>query len=493
MQCATIKFPSMVPSSALRKLARRHLFSLMTELLSATHGGSNTNHSHHLVGSKGVAVAIGDNYWHPLDAQFETRLQKRRVSQVAYDSVVRHILPTPPLPADTSMVVTPEMRACFQEDHLDIIVDRFHLFDHAETGTIDHGEVFVYFHGLADALALGNVQPLVAQLKSVDKVTLPSILHVLLGQTKLDTAPSTPNLTNPMATSASPSSATDRVDDIETKETLLALSHDCPPDNWELDDIVHAPDYNNPSTKANTVIKRVTITNNTQTKKPKKPRAAALPRVVMVHTGMSEHSVKKFWEATVRDHGLAETWGLFQKGEKRMLTETHTRLKTEDSAKALLQLRVRSRLAEGFVVMEGKKYVADALAADKASKEKKAAAAASAKEKSQTWTPKILSLDKGSTVVRSSSLSNLPLYSPTNHQPLYHKAPYQLPPDWKDRTATHTDMSWVRESFCRAPVGHQHDIERHRPVHPTIRANLYLADMTRLGMLPRIHDKSPSR
>ncbi|RHY01549.1 hypothetical protein DYB28_003389 [Aphanomyces astaci] len=336
------------------------------------------------------------------------------------------------------VVVTPEMRACFQEDHLDMIVDRFHLFDHAETGTIDHGEVFVYFHGLADALALGNVQPLVAQLKSVDKVTLPSILHVLLGQTKLDTAPSTPNLTNPMATSTSPSSASGRVDDIETKETLLALSHDYPPDNWGLDDIVHAPDYNNPSTKANTVIKRVTITNNTQTKKPKKPRAAALPRVVMVHTGMSEHSVKKFWEATVRDHGLAETWGLFQKGEKRMLTETHTRLKTEDSAKALLQLRVRSRLAEGFVVMEGKKYVADALAADKASKEKKAAAAASAKEKSQTWTPKILSLDKGSTVVRSSSLSNLPLYSPTNHQPLYHKAPYQLPPDWKDRTATHT-------------------------------------------------------
>ncbi|RHY32211.1 hypothetical protein DYB32_002763 [Aphanomyces invadans] len=333
------------------------------------------------------------------------------------------------------------MRSCFGDQDVDMILDRFNLFDHAETGTIDHDELFVFFHGLSDALALGNVQPLVAQLKSVDKITLPAILHVLLGVMKPEGPP------NPTVFESVPSSTSDAVDATETKETLLALSQDCPPDNWGLDDIVPAPV--DPTAKtAHAVIKRVTITNNTNVKKPKKPRAGAMPRVGMVHNGMNEHSVKKFWEATIRDHGLTETSGLFQKfvtyiynmdagatsancrGEKRMLTETHTRLKSEESAMALLQLRVRSRLSEGFIVVEGKKFVADALAADKATKEKQAA---SVKQKSPSWTFKKTSLDKGSTVVRSTP--NLPLYSSSHHLPLYQKAAYQLPPAWHDHAA----------------------------------------------------------
>ncbi|KAF0695142.1 Aste57867_14039 [Aphanomyces stellatus] len=447
MHCATIKYPTLAPSSALRKLVRRHLFLLMSEI---AQGGGDTR----LMGSKSVAGAVGDNYWHPLDAQHETRQQKRRcdrprdhvqmllvsssVSQVAYDRVVRQILPEPDAPVDTA--ITPEVAAHFTPNHVALVIDRFHLFDHSEQGVLGADEVFIFLHGLADALGLGNVQPLARQLSRVANVTLSEVFQVLMGCVPRADGGGASILmaksggSRPVSRAAAQESAA--MDTVDMKQALLSLSHDCPPDNWDLDD--GAATVSDlvllSATPAPTigVIKRVTISNSTTTVKKSKrqflqPTAAApLPRVLMLHLGSNEHSIKKFWEGTVRLGGLVETSGLVQAGEKRMLTETNTRLKTTDASISLLCLRVKYKLNEGYVVTEGKKHVADIVAQD--IKAKKASALHLRRHRGS---PKKLTLDKSSTVVRSAPL--LPPYSPTNHTPLYNAATYQLPTNWQEK------------------------------------------------------------
>ncbi|KAG9412698.1 hypothetical protein AC1031_015599 [Aphanomyces cochlioides] len=403
MQCATIKFPTISPGAALRKLVRRHLFSLMNEVVPV---------SEQLAPRKSVAGAINDNYWHPLEAQCEVRLQRRRVSQVAYDKVVRHIFPPMEQPAPLDAAITPEIREFFSEAHLVLIVDRFHTFDHTDSGRIGKDECFVFFHGLADALRLESPRHLAGQVEGED-ISLAQIFRVLMASTEA----ASPQFQRQTHHAFPDHPSTD--DEVEKKDALLALSHDCPPDDWEPDDAMSTTSPVKTSTvdgSANNT-KHITITNKmTKTSKRQSTRDAVLPRVVMID---SRQSVKKYWEGTVCLTGLAETTGLFQKGEKRVLSESMTKMNS-DTASSLMKLRVKYKLAEGYVVAEGKKYVADVVAADAPNTKSK---------QTKKLPPKKLSLDRGSTIVRP--MPQLPLYSPNQHQPLYKKREYQLPTNLK--------------------------------------------------------------
>ncbi|KAG9412697.1 hypothetical protein AC1031_015599 [Aphanomyces cochlioides] len=454
MQCATIKFPTISPGAALRKLVRRHLFSLMNEVVPV---------SEQLAPRKSVAGAINDNYWHPLEAQCEVRLQRRRVSQVAYDKVVRHIFPPMEQPAPLDAAITPEIREFFSEAHLVLIVDRFHTFDHTDSGRIGKDECFVFFHGLADALRLESPRHLAGQVEGED-ISLAQIFRVLMASTEA----ASPQFQRQTHHAFPDHPSTD--DEVEKKDALLALSHDCPPDDWEPDDAMSTTSPVKTSTvdgSANNT-KHITITNKmTKTSKRQSTRDAVLPRVVMID---SRQSVKKYWEGTVCLTGLAETTGLFQKGEKRVLSESMTKMNS-DTASSLMKLRVKYKLAEGYVVAEGKKYVADVVAADAPNTKSK---------QTKKLPPKKLSLDRGSTIVRP--MPQLPLYSPNQHQPLYKKREYQLPTNLKALVVDSKNLSWVHETFPRL---HADDNRRWRTEH--IQAEEYVKSMAANKLLPQLH------
>ncbi|KAH9161904.1 hypothetical protein LEN26_001202 [Aphanomyces euteiches] len=444
--------------AALRKLVRRHLFSLMNEVVPV---------SEQLAPRKSVAGAINDNYWHPLEAQCEVRLQRRRVSQVAYDKVVRHIFPPMEQPAPLDAAITPEIREFFTEEHLALIVDRFHTFDHTDRGRIGKDECFVFFHGLADALRLESPRHLAMQVDGED-ISLSQIFRVLMASTEA----ASPQFQSQTHVAFPDRPTTDDV--VEKKDALLALSHDCPPDDWEPDDAMSTTSPVKISTavdggSANNT-KHITITTK-MTKKSKRQNTrddAVLPRVLMID---SRQSVKKYWEGTVCLTGLAETTGLFQKGEKRVLSENMTKMNSATASISLMKLRVKYKLAEGYVVAEGKKYVADVVAAD----------APNTKSKQiKKLPPKKLSLDRGSTIVRS--MPQLPLYSPNHHQPLYKKPEYQLPTNLKALVVDHKNLSWVHETFPRL---HVDDNRRWRTEH--IQAEEYMKSMAANELLPQLH------
>ncbi|KAH9127113.1 hypothetical protein AeMF1_002536 [Aphanomyces euteiches] len=444
--------------AALRKLVRRHLFSLMNEVVPV---------SEQLAPRKSVAGAINDNYWHPLEAQCEVRLQRRRVSQVAYDKVVRHIFPPMEQPAPLDAAITPEIREFFTEEHLALIVDRFHTFDHTDRGRIGKDECFVFFHGLADALRLESPRHLAMQVDGED-ISLSQIFRVLMASTEA----ASPQFQSQTHVAFPDRPTTDDV--VEKKDALLALSHDCPPDDWEPDDAMSTTSPVKISTavdggSANNT-KHITITTK-MTKKSKRQNTrddAVLPRVLMID---SRQSVKKYWEGTMCLTGLAETTGLFQKGEKRVLSENMTKMNSATASISLMKLRVKYKLAEGFVVAEGKKYVADVVAAD----------APNTKSKQiKKLPPKKLSLDRGSTIVRS--MPQLPLYSPNYHQPLYKKPEYQLPTNLKALVVDHKNLSWVHETFPRL---HVDDNRRWRTEH--IQAEEYMKSMAANELLPQLH------
>ncbi|KAH9141467.1 hypothetical protein AeRB84_014358 [Aphanomyces euteiches] len=444
--------------AALRKLVRRHLFSLMNEVVPV---------SEQLAPRKSVAGAINDNYWHPLEAQCEVRLQRRRVSQVAYDKVVRHIFPPMEQPAPLDAAITPEIREFFTEEHLALIVDRFHTFDHTDSGRIGKDECFVFFHGLADALRLESPRHLAMQVDGED-ISLSQIFRVLMASTEA----ASPQFQSQTHVAFPDRPTTDDV--VEKKDALLALSHDCPPDDWEPDDAMSTTSPVKISTavdggSANNT-KHITITTK-MTKKSKRQNTrddAVLPRVLMID---SRQSVKKYWEGTVCLTGLAETTGLFQKGEKRVLSENMTKMNSATASISLMKLRVKYKLAEGYVVAEGKKYVADVVASD----------APNTKSKQiKKLPPKKLSLDRCSTIVRS--MPQLPLYSPNHHQPLYKKPEYQLPTNLKALVVDHKNLSWVHETFPRL---HVDDNRRWRTEH--IQAEEYMKSMAANELLPQLH------
>ncbi|KAH9088736.1 hypothetical protein Ae201684P_012950 [Aphanomyces euteiches] len=423
--------------------------------------------SEQLAPRKSVAGAINDNYWHPLEAQCEVRLQRRRVSQVAYDKVVRHIFPPMEQPAPLDAAITPEIREFFTEEHLALIVDRFHTFDHTDSGRIGKDECFVFFHGLADALRLESPRHLAMQVDGED-ISLSQIFRVLMASTEA----ASPQFQSQTHVAFPDRPTTDDV--VEKKDALLALSHDCPPDDWEPDDAMSTTSPVKISTavdggSANNT-KHITITTK-MTKKSKRQNTrddAVLPRVLMID---SRQSVKKYWEGTVCLTGLAETTGLFQKGEKRVLSENMTKMNSATASISLMKLRVKYKLAEGYVVAEGKKYVADVVASD----------APNTKSKQiKKLPPKKLSLDRCSTIVRS--MPQLPLYSPNHHQPLYKKPEYQLPTNLKALVVDHKNLSWVHETFPRL---HVDDNRRWRTEH--IQAEEYMKSMAANELLPQLH------
>ncbi|EQC41010.1 hypothetical protein SDRG_02068 [Saprolegnia diclina VS20] len=493
MQAAIVKFPGISPNLALRKLVRRHLFSVFNDVLVEPDGSSRR---------RSIAMALADAYWRPSEARGEAKLtNSRRISQVVYDKVVSRINPSPAAIV-TEADIPLDVREHFSEANYRVIVDRFHLFDHMEAGVLDHEDVFVYLHGLTETFAIRDVQHATERLTSFpsNRVTLPFVFKVL--STHVERDPGAPPL---------PCDDDETTDEMDTEEkqngeilpapltlpvhsssevvtprtphnTLLGISVNTHDDHWDVRTET-APSENTrrmsiegllqPRFDAKTVdsiIQRITITNASEKKKAKKiSLEPQLPRIVLsIDEAIS--GVTKFWEGRIRGCRVIESAGILQGGEQRMMTEASTRMNSEESALLLLHHRVRARLKGGYRIIEGKRFLPDDANVPKPIVVER----------------KRASLEKGSTVVRSTP--NLPLYPATHHRALYQTSTYALPDEWvPPPELTPPDTSWVHGSFS-SPIAS----ERTRPQsNQRVQGHMYLRSPKQHRVEPLTSRPSP--
>ncbi|OQR96055.1 hypothetical protein THRCLA_07394 [Thraustotheca clavata] len=448
MQIATIKFPGISPSLALRKLVRRHLFPLYNELVGSTSLLESSRHQ------LSIAAALNDVYWRPYDSQGESKLNSRRVCQSVYERVVEQILPPTNL-ATLVNDIPDELKMQFSKEDYDLIVNRFHLFDHNDHGMIDHEDVFVFIHGLAEKINIHNVNHVVERLTSFasNKITLEFILKVIFAHTQRDLNTSDSqdagvheqeDESAVVLTREDPESLSIDTNDSEftSQHTLLNYSLDVPEDQWdkhndrgqELKEI-HAeamlPSRFDAKT-VDSVIKRITITNTSEKKARQKNHAAQQAQRILLSIEDEATGTTKFWEGRIRGFRVIECAGVVHGSEYRVVTEANTRMNSEESCKLLLHHRVRARIKSGYVVVEGRRFLPDD------AKVTKPIVVAFKKG----------SLDKSSTIVHSTP--ELPTYLPSHHRALYQLPPYSVPDEWVP-PATHLsrDSSWVQEGFPR--------------------------------------------
>ncbi|OQS00744.1 hypothetical protein ACHHYP_02830 [Achlya hypogyna] len=454
MQIATVKFPGISPSLAMRKLVRRHLFAVFNEIIVNPDGSSRR---------RSISTALTDAYWRPTEARGEAKAQCRRVSRVVYDKVVRQIVPPPPHVV-TESDIPDELRQHFCKAHYELIVRRFQVFDHKESGLLDHEDMFVFVHGLAETIPISDVQHATERLTSFpsNRVTLPFLFKVLANHVPRD--PNAPPLPHDDEGSAGDDAPTtlalpalvpaESASPRTPHDTLLGCSLHAPEEHWDAAIEVFpltcragrseegAPHDELASVNVETilpgrfdaktidsVIQRITITSTSEKKQRNKKQAPPQqPRIVLTIDETS--GTTKFWEGRIRGCRLIECAGILHGTEQRVITEANTRMESEESCQLLLHHRVHARLKAGYKVVEGRRFLPDDAKAPKP----------------LVVATKKGSLDRGSTVVRS--MPQLPTYTVRNHHALYNTPSYELPEEWQP-PATHLppDLSWVKESF----------------------------------------------